>query len=98
MELHSKLYYTIVFITRDLDESMKLGDHIGIPNGGKFIQIGKPKEIIMNLADDYVTAFVKDVNRAKVQRAKTIMLSSDKPMIKGNVSGDTIKVLENSFI
>ena len=62
MELQSKLHKTIVFITHDLDESLKLGDHIGILNGGKLIQVGKPEEIIMNPADDYVTAFVKDVN------------------------------------
>ena len=98
MELQSKLHKTIVFITHDLDESLKLGDHIGILNGGKLIQVGKPEEIIMNPVDDYVTAFVKDVNRAKVLRAKTIMLSPDNPTINGKVSGDTIKVLENSFI
>ena len=98
MELQSKLHKTIVFITHDLDESLKLGDHIGILNGGKLIQVGKPEEIIMNPADDYVTAFVKDVNRAKVLRAKTIMLSPDNSIINGNVSGETIKVLENSFI
>ena len=98
MELQSKLHKTIVFITHDLDESLKLGDHIGILNGGKLIQVGKPEEIIMNPADDYVKAFVKDVNRAKVLRAKTIMLSPDNSIINGNVSGETIKVLENSFI
>ena len=98
MELQSKLHKTIVFITHDLDESLKLGDHIGILNGGKLIQVGKPEEIIMNPVDDYVTAFVKDVNRAKVLRAKTIMLSPDNSIINGKVSGETIKVLENSFI
>ncbi|GIT07131.1 MAG: hypothetical protein CM1200mP30_07610 [Pseudomonadota bacterium] len=65
-ELQSKLHKTIVFITHDLDESLKLGDHIGILNGGRLVQVGKPEEIIMNPADDYVAAFVKDVNRAKV--------------------------------
>ena len=77
-ELQSKLHKTIVFITHDLDESLKLGDHIGILNGGRLVQVGKPEEIIMNPADDYVAAFVKDVNRAKVLRAKTIMLSAGK--------------------
>ena len=61
-ELQSKLHKTIVFITHDLDESLKLGDHIGILNGGRLVQVGKPEEIIMNPADDYVAAFVKDVN------------------------------------
>lgn len=98
MELQSTLHKTIVFITHDLDESLKLGDHIGILNGGKLVQVGRPEEIIMNPADDYVTAFVKDVNRAKVLRAKTIMLSPDNPTVNGKAAGETIKVIENSFI
>ena len=73
IELQSKLKKTIVFITHDLDESLKLGDHIGILNGGRLVQIGRPEDIIMNPADDYVKAFVKDVNRSKVLRAKTVM-------------------------
>ena len=62
------------------------------------IQVVKPEEIIMNPADDYVTAFVKDVNWDKILRAKTIMLNPDNTNINGKVSGNTIKVLKNSFI
>ena len=98
VELQSKLHKTIVFITHDLDESLKLGDHIGILNGGRLVQVGKPEEIIMNPADDYVAAFVKDVNRAKVLRAKTIMLSTEQNPLNGKKSGKTHKVNEKSFI
>ncbi|MBC8258887.1 MAG: glycine betaine/L-proline ABC transporter ATP-binding protein [SAR324 cluster bacterium] len=98
VELQSKLHKTIVFITHDLDESLKLGDHICILNGGKLVQVGKPEEIIMNPADDYVAAFVKDVNRAKVLRAKTIMLSPESYAKIANSSADTHKVKENTFI
>ena len=66
IDLQSELKKTIVFITHDLDESLRLGDHIGILNAGKLVQVGTPVDIIMNPADDYVKAFVKDVNRAKV--------------------------------
>ena len=97
-ELQSKLHKTIVFITHDLDESLKLGDHIGILNGGRLVQVGKPEEIIMNPADDYVAAFVKDVNRAKVLRAKTIMLSAEQNPLNGKKSAETLKVNENSFV
>ena len=45
-----------MFITHDLDESLRLGDHIGILNGGRLVQIGTPIDIIMNPADDYVEA------------------------------------------
>ena len=78
IDLQSELKKTIVFITHDLDESLKLGDHIGILNGGRLVQVGTPIDIIMNPADDYVKAFVKDVNRAKVIKAKIIMISKDK--------------------
>ena len=98
LDLQSKLHKTIVFITHDLDESLKLGDHIGILHGGKMVQVGKPEEIIMNPADDYVAAFVKDVNRAKVLRAKTIMLSPEKYSKNNKESGETFKVQENNFI
>ena len=62
------------------------------------VQVGKPEEIIMNPADDYVAAFVKDVNRAKVLRAKTIMLSLEQNTLNGKKSVDTLKVNENSFV
>ena len=58
LELQSELKKTIVFITHDLDESLKLGDHIGILNHGRLVQVGSPEDIIMNPADDYVEAFV----------------------------------------
>ena len=77
IELQSQLKKTIVFITHDLDESLRLGDHIGILNGGRLVQAGTPEQIIMNPADDYVEAFVKDVNRAKVLRAKTVMVKAN---------------------
>ena len=73
IDLQAELKKTIVFITHDLDESLRLGDHIGILNSGKLVQVGTPEEIIMNPADDYVKAFVKDVNRARVIKAKIIM-------------------------
>ena len=76
IDLQSELKKTIVFITHDLDESLRLGDHIGILNHGKLVQVGTPFDIIMNPADDYVKAFVKDVNRTKVIKAKTIMTVS----------------------
>ena len=87
---------TIVFITHDLDESLKLGDHIGILHGGKLVQVGKPEEIIMNPADDYVAAFVKDVNRAKVIKAKIIMTPANEA--NGIDKSNLVKVGEDQFI
>ena len=96
LDLQAQLKKTIVFITHDLDESLRLGDHIGILNAGKLVQVGTPVAIIMNPADDYVEAFVKDVNRAKVIKAKIIM----KPVNEANGidKSNLIKVQEDQFI
>ncbi|MDA9676825.1 glycine betaine/L-proline ABC transporter ATP-binding protein [bacterium] len=97
IDLQAELKKTIVFITHDLDESLRLGDHIGILNAGKLVQVGTPVEIIMNPADDYVKAFVKDVNRAKVVKAKIIMTPSNQ--FKGkDKSNSRIKVNEDQFL
>ena len=96
IDLQSELKKTIVFITHDLDESLRLGDHIGILNHGKLVQVGTPFDIIMNPADDYVKAFVKDVNRTKVIKAKTIMISEEN--VNGIDKNNIIKVKEDQFI
>ena len=96
LDLQSELKKTIVFITHDLDESLRLGDHIGILNAGKLVQVGTPVDIVMNPADDYVEAFVKDVNRAKVLKAKIIMktVNEANEIDKNNL----IKIGEDQFI
>ena len=96
LDLQAQLKKTIVFITHDLDESLRLGDHIGILNAGKLVQVGTPVEIVMNPADDYVEAFVKDVNRAKVLKAKIIMKSANE--VNGIDKNNLIKVGEDQFI
>jgi len=98
LELQSELKKTIFFITHDLDESLKLGDHIGILNHGRLVQVGTPEDIIMNPADDYVAAFVKDVNRAKVLRARTVMVKPDKFNGKEVKLSESYKVNEDTYI
>ena len=96
IDLQSELKKTIVFITHDLDESLRLGDHIGILNGGRLVQVGTPVDIIMNPADEYVTAFVKDVNRAKVIKAKIIMKPTNE--VNGIDKNNLVRVKEDEFI
>ena len=79
LDLQKNLKKTIVFITHDLDEALKLGDSIAILNGGKLVQNGKPEDILLNPADDYVEKFVQDVNRAKVLKVKSIMNKKNQP-------------------
>ena len=73
IELQEKLHKTIVFITHDLDEALRLGDRIAILKDGELVQQGTPHEILLNPADDYVEAFVKDVNRARALTVETVM-------------------------
>jgi len=73
MALQARLRKTIVFITHDLDEALRLGDRIAILKDGRLVQVGTPAEILLNPADSYVRAFVKDVNRARVLTVDAVM-------------------------
>ena len=64
---------TIIFITHDLDEALRLGDRIAILKDGELVQQGSPDEILLHPADEYVEAFVKDVNRARALTVETLM-------------------------
>jgi len=70
LRLQKMLMKTIVFITHDFLEALKLADRIAIMKGGKVVQIGTPAEIVMNPADAYVTEFTRDVPRARLIRAR----------------------------
>ncbi|PKG38130.1 quaternary amine ABC transporter ATP-binding protein [Psychromonas sp. Urea-02u-13] len=73
IELQDKLHKTIVFITHDLDEALRIGDKIAILRDGILVQQGEPVDILLNPVDDYVEAFVKDVNRARALTVETVM-------------------------
>ncbi len=73
IELQDKLHKTIVFITHDLDEALRLGDKIAILKDGCLSQVGRPEDILLNPADDYVEAFVRDVNRARALTVNVVM-------------------------
>lgn len=71
--LQARLRKTIVFITHDLDEALRLGDKIAILKDGALVQVGTPAEILLHPADAYVESFVRDVNRVRVLTAETVM-------------------------
>ncbi|MYD97117.1 MAG: glycine betaine/L-proline ABC transporter ATP-binding protein [Gammaproteobacteria bacterium] len=73
LTLQTELRKTIVFITHDLNEALKLGDRIAIMRDGEIIQMGLPEEVVTLPTDAYVTDFVRDVSRAKVLPARAIM-------------------------
>ncbi|MQB08679.1 MULTISPECIES: quaternary amine ABC transporter ATP-binding protein [Agrobacterium] len=73
LDLQQELKKTVVFITHDLDEALRLGDHIAILKDGEVVQQGDGQSIILSPADGYVTDFVRDVNRSRVLQATTVM-------------------------
>ena len=73
LRLQATLHKTSIFITHDFAEALKLGDHIAIMKNGRFVQMGTPAELVLNPADDYVKAFVKDAPRAKVLTAGVLV-------------------------
>ncbi|MFC1965809.1 CBS domain-containing protein, partial [Chloroflexota bacterium] len=73
INLRSKLKITVLFITHDLIEALKLGDRIAIMKDGEIVQVGTPEEIVGQPTDDYVSEFVKDVPRGMVIPARSIM-------------------------
>ena len=73
LELQKELHKTIVFITHDLDEALKLADHLVILKDGHIVQQGEPQHILLNPNDPYIEDFVSDINRARVLRIRSIM-------------------------
>lgn len=77
MRLQSLLQKTIVFITHDFDEAIRLADRIAIMRDGKVIQVGTAEELVVNPADDYVDEFTREAPRAKILTVRSIMLPSN---------------------
>jgi glycine betaine/proline transport system ATP-binding protein len=79
LDFQKRLKRTIIFVSHDLDEAVKLGRRIAIMEGGRIIQIGTPQEIILNPADDYVADFVAHMNPMGVLRAAEVMKPGTAP-------------------
>ncbi|MEN9011939.1 MAG: betaine/proline/choline family ABC transporter ATP-binding protein [Yoonia sp.] len=89
LELQAELHKTIVFITHDLDEALKLADHLVILKDGAVIQQGEPQGILLAPADPYIEDFVSDINRARVLRAKSVMTPIEDPSLLEKLKGQT---------
>ncbi len=88
LDLQQELHKTVVFITHDLDEALRIGDRIAILRDGIIVQQGEPQDIILKPADDYVTDFIKDINRVRVLQVGSIMAK------KKSVNGPKIEKTE----
>ncbi|QMV44138.1 quaternary amine ABC transporter ATP-binding protein [Cohnella cholangitidis] len=74
LELQSTMKKTIIFITHDLDEALRIGDRVALMRDGSVVQIGTPEEIMINPANKYVARFVEDVDLSKVLTASHVMI------------------------
>lgn len=77
LELQDELQKTIIFITHDLDEALKLADHLVILKDGKVVQQGEPQHILLHPNDPYIEDFVSDINRARVLRVRSVMTKGE---------------------
>jgi glycine betaine/proline transport system ATP-binding protein len=99
LELQAKMHKTIVFITHDLDEALKLGDRILILGpDGTARQLGTPEEILVDPADDYVARFVEKVDRAKVITVSSIMRKPPVVTVPKDGPGAASRTMERSGI
>ena len=91
VRLQKEVKKTMIFITHDLMEALKLGDRIAIMKDGHFVQVGTPEEVVAHPADDYVADFIRDVPRAHVLTVRTIMRPADGAVdYAGDVAAATI--------
>ena len=88
LELQKELHKTIIFITHDLDEALKLADHLVILKDGAVVQQGEPQGILLNPCDPYIEDFVSDINRARVLRVRSVMSPVSDADITGEVDAD----------
>ena len=74
LDIQKRLQKTIVFITHDLDEALKIGDRIALMKDGAIVQMGQPEDILLSPATEYVARFVENVNYSKALTAASVMV------------------------
>ncbi len=74
LEIQEKLQKTIIFITHDLDEALKIGDRIALMKDGEIVQMGQPEDILLSPATEYVARFVENIDRTKALTASAVMV------------------------
>ncbi len=85
VRLRSEVNKTMVFITHDLSEALRLGDRIAIMRDGRFVQVGTPQEVVTNPADEYVQNFVRDIPRSHVVPVEAVMGAATAGPVAGEV-------------
>jgi glycine betaine/proline transport system ATP-binding protein len=95
LELQSELAKTVVFISHDLDEALKLADHLVILKDGYVVQQAEPQTILLEPNDDYIVDFISDINRARVLRVRSVMEPTRAPQPAGTPEVDHDDTLES---
>ncbi len=95
LTLQADLHKTIVFITHDLNEAIKLGNRIAIMRDGEIIQEGEPDEIVALPSDDYVSEFVRDVSSTRLIQARTVMSEAEGIVQARQGPGAALIIMEN---
>ena len=90
LNLQQMMRKTLIFITHDFLEALKLGDRIAIMRDGEFVQVGTPEEVVAHPVDDYVQAFTQDAPREKVLAARSIMRPVTDPAPVDTANGPTV--------
>lgn len=95
MRLQDALHKTIVFITHDFDEAVRVGDRIAIMRDGRVVQIGTPEELVQAPADAYVAEFVREAPKGKILSARAIMRPSVSDEVVGGevAAGDKVQAI-----
>ena len=100
LDLQKELNKTIIFITHDLNEALRIGDQISILRDGEIIQTGSPEDILLGPKDKYISNFIKDINRGRILKVSSIMrknTSIKAPKILDNISiEDAIPILASA--
>lgn len=87
LKIQREIQKTIIFITHDFHEAVKLSDHVAMMRDGRFVQIGTPEEIVLNPIDEYVRNFARDLDRARVVTAGTMARYGASPLPMGMTMG-----------
>ena len=98
VKLQRDLKKTIVFITHDLQEAMRLGDRIAIMRDGQIVQIGAPEDVILHPADEYVEEFTKEINREEVLTASSVMNKAEAVLRASQTPQEALDILRSQSL
>lgn len=98
LDIQERLQKTIIFITHDVNEAFKLGDRVAVMKDGKVVQVGTPEAIIDEPADEYISEFIKDIDRSKVFQAEHVMIKPNALVSEKDGINVAVKEMEENGI